>query len=147
MDTFDDYHGEGASFDGIDYAILSETQATYNRFLNQNADVGGVPTSQYQADSVSIEETDDIGREVGTYDLENGETVNYAKVPELGTYYIAFNMEEVPKAVRQAMAYVINREEFMANVFKDRFEPAFHLTPPQIFPGGVEAYDQHVQGQ
>ena len=147
MDTFDDYHGEGASFDGIDYAILSETQATYNRFLNQNADVGGVPTSQYQADSVSIEETDDIGRELGTYDLENGETVNYAKVPELGTFYIAFNMEETPKAVRQAMAYVINREEFMANVFKDRYEPAFHLTPPQIFPGGIEAYDQHVQGQ
>jgi peptide/nickel transport system substrate-binding protein len=56
-------------------------------------------------------------------------------------------MEAVPKAVRQAMAYVINRQEFMANVFKDRYEPAFHLTPPQIFPGGVEAYDQHVQGQ
>ncbi|WP_123537207.1 ABC transporter substrate-binding protein [Halosimplex salinum] len=144
MDAFDDYHGEGASFDGIDAAILTETQATYNRFLNQNADIGGVPTAQYQADSVSIDETDDLGRDLGTYELENGETVNYARTPELGTFYIGFNMEEVPKAVRQAMAYAINRPEFMENVFKSRFEPAYHLTPPQIFPGGIEAYDEHV---
>ncbi len=147
LDTYDDYHGDGASFDGIDAAILSEDQARYNRFLNQNADLGGVPTSQYQADAVSIDETDDIGREIGTYDLENGETVNLAKVPEIGTYYVGFNMEEVPRAVRQAMAYVINQPEFMENVFKERFEPAYHLTPPQIFPGGIEAYDQHYQSE
>jgi peptide/nickel transport system substrate-binding protein len=147
MDTYDDYHGEGASFDGIDQAILTETQARYNYFLNGNADVGGVPTSQYQASSVNIESTNDLGQDLGTYDLENGETVNYAKTPEIGTFYVGFNMEEVPKAVRQAMAYVINRPEFMENVFKDRFEPAYHLTPPQIFPGGIEAYDAHVQGE
>jgi len=144
MDAYDDYHGEGASFDGIDAAILTETQARYNYFLNENADIGGVPTSQYQADSVNIEETDDVGRDLGTYDLENGTSVNYARTPDIGTYYIGFNMEAVPRAVRQAMAYVINQPEFMQNVFKGRFEPAYHLTPAQIFPGGVEAYDEHV---
>ncbi|WP_135362715.1 ABC transporter substrate-binding protein [Halosimplex halophilum] len=146
MDTFDDYHGEGASFDGIDAAILTETQARYNYFLNENADIGGVPTAQYNADSVTVEETDDVGRDLGTYDLENGTTVNYARTPEIGTFYVGFNMEQVPRPVRQAMAYVINQPEFMANVFKDRFEPAYHLTPPQIFPGGIEAYDEHVGG-
>ena len=144
MDTFDDYHGDGASFDGIDAAILTETQARYNYFLNENADVGGVPTAQYQADSVSIEETDDLGRDLGTYELDNGTTVNYARTPEIGTFYVGFNMEAVPRAVRQAMAYVVNQPEFMQNVFKSRFEPAYHLTPPQIFPGGIEAYDEHV---
>ncbi|MFC7195733.1 ABC transporter substrate-binding protein [Halosimplex aquaticum] len=145
MDTYQDYHGEVANFDGIDASILKDPQARYNRFLNKNADIGGVPTSQYQADAVTIDKTDDLGRELGTYDLENGETVNLAKVPEIGTYYIGFNMQAVPKPVRQAMAYVINQPEFMKQVFKDRFEPAYHLTPPQIFPGGIEAYDQHYK--
>jgi peptide/nickel transport system substrate-binding protein len=53
-------------------------------------------------------------------------------------------MEKVPKAVRQAMAYVINHEQFITNVFKERGEPAFHLTPPQAYPGGAEAYNQYV---
>jgi|GEM_PF-243039 len=146
MDAYDDYHGEGASFAGIDQAILTETQARFNYFLNGNADVGGVPTSQYQAEKVSIETTDDIGREIGTYGpMENNETVNMARVPEIGTYYIGFNLQEVPKAVRKAMAYVVNHPSFMESVFKGRYEPAYHLTPPQIFPGGIEAYDEHYK--
>jgi len=146
-DTFDDYHGEAASFDGIDDAIITEPSAQYNYFLNENADIDAIPTSQYNPDLVSVEETLEGGREVGTYGpLENDKTVNYSGVPTIDTYFVGFHMEKVPKAVRQAMAYVVNREQFVSNVFKERGAGAFHLEPPQVFPGGQEAYDQHYQG-
>jgi peptide/nickel transport system substrate-binding protein len=55
-------------------------------------------------------------------------------------------MRKVPKPVRQAMAYVMNRPSFVESVFKGRGEPAYHLTPKQVFPGGADSYVQHWQG-
>jgi len=147
-DTFDDYHGDPASFDGVNDAIITEASAQYNYLLNENADIGGIPTSQYDPGLVSVEETLEGGREVGTYGpMENDQTVNYSGVPTIDTYYVGFNLETVPKAVRQAMAHVVNREQFVADVFKERGAGAFHLDPPQVYPGGQEAYDQHYQGE
>jgi peptide/nickel transport system substrate-binding protein len=147
LDTFDDYHGEPASFDGIDSVILSQPSAIFNRFLNENSGAGGIPTGRYSRDKVSVESTDDRGRQLGTYGpLENGANVNYAKVAEPSTYYIGFNMEKVPKPVRQAMAYVVDQETFSEQVFKARSPPAYHMMPPQVYPGGASAYDSHYQG-
>jgi peptide/nickel transport system substrate-binding protein len=144
-DRFDDYHGDAAAIAGIDSATITDTTASYNYFLNDNADISGVPTEQYNPDSVSVEETLEGGQQVGTYDLE-GTTVNYAGVPTIDTFYIGFNMREVPKAVRQAMAYVVNQDQFVESVFKGRGEGAYHLSPKQVFPGGADAYDSHYQG-
>jgi len=43
------------------------------------------------------------------------------------------------------MAYVVNREDIADSTFKQRLPPGYHLTPPSIYPGGAEAYDQHVE--
>jgi len=108
--------------------------------------VTGIPTSNYDPNLVNIESTEN-GQGIGTYGpLENDKTVNMAQTPTINTFYIGFHMEKVPKAVRQAMAYVINREQFVQNVFKGRGAPAFHLQPAQVFPGGAEAYQSHWQG-
>lgn len=145
-DAFDDYHGQAPAVDGLDDAIITETSAQYNYFLNENADVSGIPTSQYDPNLVNIESTEG-GQGIGTYGpLGNDKTVNMAQTPTINTFYIGFHMEKVPKAVRQAMAYVINREQFVQNVFKGRGAPAFHLQPAQVFPGGAEAYQSHWQG-
>lgn len=147
VETFEDYHGTVPSYKTVHRAILSDTSAQYNYFLNHNADISEIPTSKYDPEKVSVEETIEGGRQIGTYGpMKNDETVNYAGVPTIDTYYIGFNMEKVPEAVRKAMAYVINHEQFVKSVFKGRGEPAFHLQPPQVFPGGAEAYDKHYQG-
>jgi peptide/nickel transport system substrate-binding protein len=144
-DRFDDYHGETPSIEGIDYSIISDPNARYNYFLNENADVAPIPTSKYDPSKVSIERTEN-GQGLGTYGpLENDKTVNMSQTPTINTFYIGFHMEKVPKAVRQAMAYVINRPQFVQNVFKGRGAPAYHLTPAQIFPGGADGYQSHWQ--
>lgn len=146
-DTFDDYHGDSIAFDGIDDAIITDPTAQYNYFLNENSDIDGIPTSQYDPSLVSVDETLEGGREVGSYGpLDNGKTVNYSGVPTIDTYYVGFNLQKVPKPVRQAMAYVVNREQFVSDVFKGRGAGAWHLQPPQVFKGGQEGYDEHYQG-
>ena len=146
LDTFDGYHGEGASYDGVDRSIITGSNATYNAFLNNEVDLGGVPTSKYDPNLVSMEKSISRGRQVGTYGpMSDGDTVNMAQVPSINTYYVAFNMQKVPKPVRQAMAYVVNHDQFVKSVFKGRGESAFHLQPPQIFQGGAEGYKQHWQ--
>ena len=144
-DRFDEYHGESPSVEGIDYSIISDPNARYNYFLNENADVAPIPTSKYDPSKVSIDRTEN-GQGLGTYGpLENDKTVNMSQTPSINTFYIGFHMEKVPKPVRQAMAYVINRPQFVQNVFKGRGAPAYHLTPAQIFPGGADGYQSHWQ--
>jgi len=62
-----------------------------------------------------------------------------SRTPTIDTFYIAFNMD-VPSRSRQAMAYVMTGDDFTESVFKGRGESAYHLTPPQIFPGGGGGY-------
>jgi peptide/nickel transport system substrate-binding protein len=146
-DAFDDYHGQTPAVDGIDAAIITDTTAAYNYFLNKNSDVDGIPTAKYDPELVDLDDSDGATN-TGSYGpLDNDETVNMAQTPTIDTYYLGFNMQEVPKPVREAMAYVINREQFVESVFKGRGAPAFHLTPTQVFPGGADAYRSHWQGE
>lgn len=145
--AFEDYHGESSAVGAISDAIIEDPSAQYNYFLNENADVSGIPTSKYDPSKVNITE-EDGGQSLGTYgELDNGKTVNMSQTPSINTFYIGFNMEEVPTPVRRAMAYVINRQQFVDNVFKGRGAGAFNLTPTQIFPGGAQGYSQNWQGE
>jgi ABC-type dipeptide transport system, periplasmic component len=145
--AFTDYHGGEPAAANIQDAILSEPNAIYNRFLNENADVSAIPTSQFDP-GLSDLTSQDGAQQTGTYGpLGNDQTVNMSRTPTIDTFYIAFNMENVPKPVRQAMAYVMTGDDFTESVFKGRGESAYHLTPPQIFPGGGEGYADHWQGE
>jgi peptide/nickel transport system substrate-binding protein len=143
--AFSEYHGGEPAFD-LHSAIITDPTAAYNYFLNENADIAGIPTSRYDSNKVSLDEQDG-SQQLGTYGpIGDGKTVNMARTPTINTYYVGFQMERVPKAVRQAMAYVVNREQFVTNIFKNRGAGAYHLSPPEVFPGGADAYREHWQG-
>lgn len=141
---FDDYHDEPASLDAIHWQIIEDDNAIWTYVNEQNADIFGIPTPFYEPGNVDAE-ADDTGREVGTYGpLENDETVNYLGVAELSTFYVAWNAGQVPKPVRQAIAYITDHSELIEVVFKQRGEEAFSFTPPGMWPGGDESYQNFV---
>ncbi len=147
---FDNYHGDVADLGGVYWQIMSDSNAMYNYFMNGNADAtanpSGIPTPQYDPNSVSIESEDDLGRSIGTYGpVRNGQTLNYFRVPTVSVYYIGLNTQHVEKPARQAMAYAMNQQLIVDQVFKGRGVPAYHHTPKVIYPGGVDAYERHAQ--
>ncbi|WP_435099033.1 peptide ABC transporter substrate-binding protein [Halarchaeum sp. P4] len=143
----DDYWGSGPKVNGVHMQILEKTNAIYTySVLNMNADNPTVPSAKWDKSKISIEGTDDRGREYGTYGpLENGLTADYYKVDSLVTYWFAFNCENVPKPVRQAVSYAVNQQSVVKNIFKDRYNPAHTLTPPGLFPGGVQEQEKFAQ--
>lgn len=145
---FDDYYGEGPYVDGVHWQVIEKDSAAFNYAIEKKADIFSIPTAKYDPGKVSVENTDDKQRKTGTYGpIQNGETVNYMKIPEVGTFYIAFNARNVPKPVRQAVAYVLNPEAIREQVRKKRSPAAYHLMPELIYPGGKEAYDKHVENK
>ncbi|ELY51028.1 ABC transporter substrate-binding protein [Natronococcus jeotgali] len=140
----DNYHGTAASVESVHWEINEDPESRFTYAMEQNADVFDIPTSQYDPELIDAEE-DDMGREVGTYGpFENDEETNYLAVPELGTYYFAFNVTNVPRPVRQAIAYVVNHEELIQDVLSERGFEAFSFTPPRMWPTGDDGYDQWV---
>lgn len=142
---FDDYHGQTAYVDGVHWAVIEDDAAALNYAMEGNADIFNIPTSEFDPGGVNVENTDDKQRETGTYTHTNGEEFDYLKVPEVATRYIAFNVSNVPKPVRQAIAYLFNTESFVKQVYKNRRIPSYHLTPSLVFPGGPDAADSHAQ--
>jgi len=142
LDARDDYHGEAPRNAGIDRAIFNEDNPRYTyTTVNVNADSPYIPSSQYDPDLRSFEGTDDRGRRYGTYGpMDNDLTAKYYEAATLSTYYLAFNMERVPKPVREAVAYVFSQQTFINDIYPEPAQPAYNFTPPSIFPGGPEEY-------
>jgi peptide/nickel transport system substrate-binding protein len=146
--SVDDHYRGGANLDRVHWQIIEKDQPRYNYAMNKNADVFNIPTSFYEPGKVNVQRTDKAGRKLGTYgEVRNGETVNYVGVPTINSFYVGFNMEKVPKAVRQAFAYVANQELFIEEVFKGRGEASYHFTPPSIYPGGAKQYTKHAENK
>ena len=143
---FDDYHGRKANVGQVHWQIMSDSNARYNYAMNKNADAFSLPTSKYNQNKLNVKKTDKLGRQVGTYGpLRNGETVNYLGVSTIDTYYVGFNTNAVEEPARKAMAYAMNKPQLVEQVFKGRGRPAYHFTPPAIFPGGPDAYKKHAK--
>jgi peptide/nickel transport system substrate-binding protein len=151
VEAYDDYHRDGVPYlDGVNWAIIQEDQPRYTYSTNRNADILRIPTSKYSRDKVTVVEETDSGQELGFYGPldsgeASGESVRYVRSPTLTTYFIAFNARQTPRPVRKAAAYALNREEVNQSIFKNRYQTAYKLTPPGIYPGGTEAYDTAVE--
>lgn len=147
VERFDDYYDGKASIAGVHWQVIAKSTAQYQYSIGKNSDVAQIPTAQYDPSKITIKRgPDDQGRKFGTYGpLKNGETTSYTKVPTINTYYLGFNMIKVPKPVRQAFAYVANQKQLTEQVFKGRGQPAYHLTPPAIYPSGAKAYKKHAK--
>lgn len=148
---FGDYHGEKAKVSGVHWKILSDSNTRYTyAFENQNVDIaygGDLPTAQYQPSKIKNTKTDDLGRTVGKYGPVGGNTLDYLGVSTIGSYYIGFNTNSVPKPVRRAVAHAVDQETIVKEIFKSRGEPAYHFTPPMIYPGGAKQYKQHAKNK
>jgi peptide/nickel transport system substrate-binding protein len=148
VSRYDDYHGQVPYVEGVHWQIIEDDSAAFNYAMGMNVDRFGVPTARYTQDNIQNSSKDELGRTRGTYGPfdANGETVDYLKVPEVSTYYFGFNTSVVPKPVRQAVAYATDQPGLSERVFKNRQAPAFHLTPPLVYPGDNpgEQYDTHV---
>ncbi|WP_049947774.1 ABC transporter substrate-binding protein [Candidatus Halobonum tyrrellensis] len=151
LTAFDDYYGEGPRIDGITYTVVGSGNTRLSRFQNGNADIlSEMPTASFNPSNVSIDETTG-NRSVGTYEFDDGTTVNYGEVPALRTEYLVFNTLEVPLAVRRAFAYAMNQDEIAANVYKGNAKAGYHITPPAPYPTfedgvtSVETYDRHAE--
>lgn len=142
----DGYHGDGPYIDGIHWDVLARTEDKYQTAVEKRVDLFGIPVSAYDPEKVYVEETDELDRRWGKYGpLENGSYVNYEETPLLTTFYLAFNADRVARPVRLATAYALNQTEMMTDVFRGRGQPAYHVTPPAIFPGGRDEYQNHAE--
>ena len=140
MTAFDDYWGEGPYLDSRHWAVIEEDEASFTYSMEKNSDFVLIPTGQYDPSLIDAE-PDDRGRQYGTYGpVENEEVLEYVGIPELSTFYVAFNAPQVPRPVRRAIAYVTNHEELINEVFKGRGQEAFSFTPPAMWPGGFDNY-------
>ncbi|ESS10247.1 MAG: bacterial extracellular solute-binding protein [uncultured archaeon A07HR60] len=133
VSRFDDYHGQTATIDGIEYTILSGSEAAYQRALNGNVDVFEIPDSKFDVTRQANLESVGGGRQVGTYELESGQSINHAQIEELGTDTLLFNANRVPLAVRQAVAAMLNIDDIAENIYPNQ-TPAYSYTPPQAYP-------------
>ena len=151
LSAYDGYEEEGPELDEIVYTVVGSGNTRLSRFQNGNADVlESMPTASFDPGNVSIEE-ENGNRSVGTYEFDDGTTVNYGEVPALTTEYLLFNTKEVPIAVRHAFAYAMNQHEIAENVYKGNAKPGYHITPPAPYPtfedgvGSIETYDRHAE--
>lgn len=149
VSSFDDYHGGSPPVSGIHFDVVSGTEARDSLAINKNVDQFSLGTSRFDPGKVSIDAEDNQGRRVGTYGpLTNGEVVNYGEVTRLAVDFYFFNLRRVPeRPVRQAIAYALNQHRLVESKFKSLGQPAYHMTPPQIFEGGVRGYDRHARSE
>ena len=149
IERFDDYHGEVASIDGVHWSVMDDSNARFNRAMNRNLDVFTMEPAQFDPDLLEIEETDDSGREFGTYgSLENGDTVQYQSSEVLVSHYIVFNTQNTDSlAARRAIAHVIDQHRLAENEFNDLYDPAYHIVTPSTFPGGPENYWDRAENE
>ncbi|MFB6153722.1 MAG: ABC transporter substrate-binding protein [Halodesulfurarchaeum sp.] len=151
LTAFEDYYGQGPELDGITYTIISSGNTRLQRFKARNLDIlESIPTASFNPDSVTIERQKGRVIETGTYEFDDGQTVNYGQIPALSTEYIVFNCDRVPLAVRQAMALLLNQDRVARDAYKGVAKAAYHITPPAVYPTfednvpAQESYDRHA---
>lgn len=145
MTAFDDYWGQGPYVEAVHWAVIERAQEVWTYGVEKNADILRIPTRNYDPDNIDAE-TDDIGRDVGTYDLrdENDEILNYTGVVDLSTFYVGFNAKEVPRPVRVAIAYLTDHKSSIEEIFKGRAAEAFSFLPPGCWPYEHDDYEEFV---
>lgn len=124
---FDDYYGEKAHVDGVDFMIFKDPQTAFTEFQAGNLDFCQIPTGQMKA----------VEKQYGTSD--DGYTINPGKQslfgPETSTYYLACNVKDKVIGnvdVRKGISHAINRQAICDTIYEGTREPADGIIPPGI---------------
>jgi len=145
LTKFDGYYDNDPEVERIENSILGDQDAVYKRALNGNVDVFSVPSTKFDPKRRSDMEDIGNGRQVGTYELEDGREVNTAQVADNGVDTILFQCDRVPKPVRQAFALMLNQDDIARNIYPDQ-KPAYSMVPPTIYPHHVGDFEEPPQG-
>ena len=127
LKRYDNYFGEKAKINGINFVIQKDMETAYREFQAGNLDVCNIPTAQI----TSAEQTYGVS--------ETGYTITPHHQVLLGdqisSYFIVVNnKDEVLKDpnLRKAISLAINRESICDNLFQGTRTPADGVVPPSI---------------
>lgn len=128
VEKFDDYYGDPAHIDAIDFKIFADEDTAFLEFQAGNVDFTSIPSGQIQTT------IDQVGKSPDGYTLNPGEQVSLGT--ELATYYLVVNNNadvlKDPK-VRAAISLAIDRQAICTTIFEDTREPATGIVPDGIF--------------
>lgn len=125
VERFDDYYGEKALLDGVEFKIFKDEEAAFLEFENGNLDFTSIPSGQIQTT------IDKYGE--GKYKADKDEQVLLG--PELSTYYIWLNMEDENLKnldLRKAISLALDRASYAKTIWENTREPATGVIPPGV---------------
>jgi peptide/nickel transport system substrate-binding protein/oligopeptide transport system substrate-binding protein len=141
---FDDYYGEPAYLDGVDFKIFKDEETAFLEFKAGNLDFTSIPSGQLKA---TIEQ---YGESPDGYTVEPGKQVLTG--PELAVYYVILNNKDKVfsnKTVRQAFSLAINRQAIVDSVFEGTRDPATGIVPKGVvgYQDGAWPYAKYDKEQ
>lgn len=129
---FDDYYGDKAILDGVNFMIQKDVETAYKEFQAGNLDVSDVPV----ASLASAAET--YGTSEDGYTITPGH--QFLNGTEPSTYYLTCNVVDGPFAdvnLRHAVSMAINRQAICDTLFNGSRTPADNIVPP-----GIDGYEE-----
>ena len=123
---FDDYYGEVANLDGVDFMIIDEIDTAYREFDAGNLDFTDIPLGR-------MKEAVEAYGQGENFTTNPGKQVNAD--PETSIYYLIMNNKEKTlknQKVREAVSYAINREAIVETLFEGYRIPATGVVPKGI---------------
>jgi len=128
----DDYYGEKANVDGVDFMIFKDIETAYREFQAGNLDFTQIPDGQIETAKTSYGVSED------GYTVQPGKGVLLGA--ETAIYFLTLNNVKAPldnPNVRKAINLAINREAINQTVYEGTRVVANGMVPP-----GLPGYDE-----
>ncbi len=128
----DDYYGEKANVDGVDFMIFKDQETAYREFQAGTIDFTQIPDGQIETAKAQYGVSED------GYTVQPGKGVLLG--PETAIYFFSLDTRKAPldnENLRKAITLAINRDAINATVYEGTRVPATGMVPPGL-PGYSE---------
>lgn len=135
VERFDDYYGEKALLDGIDYLIFKDEETAFREFEAGNLDFVSIPTGRVDEMKTTYGESAD------GYTVQPGKQVLTGA--ETAIYYMLMNTKDAALnnvKMREAVSMAINRQAICDTLFEGTRQPATGIIPPGIVGFQADAW-------
>lgn len=135
VERFDDYYGEKALLDGIDFLIFKDEETAFREFEAGNLDFVSIPTGRVDEMKATYGESAD------GYTVQPGEQVLTGA--ETAIYYMLMNTKDDALSnvkMREAISLAINRQAICDTLFEGTRQPATGIIPPGIVGFQADAW-------
>ena len=133
---FDDYYGDAATLDAVNFSIQKDPETAYNEFEAGNMDFCQIPTGRIE------ELADEAGESEDGYTVTPDHRVLLGA--EASVYYLTVNLEDETMSdinVRRAMSLAIDRDKIIDKLFEGSREAADCVFPPVIDDDDSNAWE------